>query len=86
MDNTSSYLQDALITLIYLLTFREIDPHFVEQGSEAYNQSKKLCERLKQNPILSRRANIDMSLNQFFEQLVDGSATQAQVTNMFEID
>ena len=81
-----NYLRDALISLIYLLTFREIDPHFVEQGSHAHTQSKRLCEKLEQNPIRSRRANIDVSLNQFFEQLLDGSATQEQVSNMIEID
>jgi len=81
------YLTDALISLIYLLTFREIDPHFVEQGSHAYAQSKNLCEKLVRNPIRSRKANIDdMSLNQFFEQLLDGSATQEQISNMIEID
>jgi hypothetical protein len=81
------YLTDALISLIYLLTFREIDAKFVEKGSQLYSQSKKLCEKLVQNPIRSRKANIDdMSLNQFFEQLLDGSATQEQVSNMIEID
>jgi hypothetical protein len=86
LDNNSSYLQDALITLIYLLTFREIDPHFVEQGSEAYNQSKKLCEKLAHTEIKSK--NVELPLNQFFEQLIDGSATQEQVSNsnMIEID
>jgi hypothetical protein len=86
LDNTSSYLQDTLITLIYLLTFREIDPHFVEQGSEAYNQSKKLCEKLAHTEIKSK--NVELPLNQFFEQLIDGSATQEQVSNsnMIEID
>jgi len=81
-----NYLRDALISLIYLLTFREIDPHFVEQGSPAYAQSKQLCEQLVPNPIRSRKANIDVSLNQFFEQLLDGSATQEQISNMIEID
>jgi hypothetical protein len=81
------YLTDALISLIYLLTFREIDYRFVEKGSHAYAQAKKLCEKLVRNPIRSRKANIDdMSLNQFFEQLLDGSATQEQVSNMIEID
>ncbi|WP_146184270.1 hypothetical protein [Microcystis sp. 0824] len=81
-----SYIRDALIALIYSLTFREIDPHFVEQGSPAYAQSKQLCEKLVPNPIRSRKANIDVSLNQFFEQLLDGSATQEQISNMIEID
>lgn len=81
-----TYTRDALIALIYLLTFREIDPHFVEKGSQSYNKSKKLCDKLTRSPILSKKANIELPLNQFFEQLLDGSATQEQVSNMIEID
>jgi hypothetical protein len=88
LENTSNYLQDALIALIYLLTFREIDSKFVDKDSQSYDQSKRLCEKLKQISIKpSKASNIDdMSLNQFFEQLLDGSATQEQVSNMIEID
>jgi hypothetical protein len=80
------YLTDALIALIYLLTFRERSPQFVEEGSQAYNQSKKLCEKLAYIEIKSQKANLEIPLNQFFEQLLDGSATQEQVSNMIEID
>jgi len=81
-----SYIRDALIALIYLLTFRETDAQFVEKGSQLYSQSKKLCEKLAGNPILSRQADVELSLNQFFEQLLDGSATPKQGRNMIEID
>jgi hypothetical protein len=81
-----SYLRDALIALIYLLTFREINPQFVERGSASYTQSKKLCDRLNSTPILSRKANIETPLNQFFEHLLDGSATQEEVDDMIRID
>ena len=84
--NDKSYIRDALIALIYLLTFREVDSQFVEVGCDSYKQAKKLCDKLKPTPILSRKANIDMPLNYFFEQLLDGSATQEQVSNMIEID
>jgi hypothetical protein len=69
-----------------LLTFREINPQFVERGSAPYILSKKLCDRLNLTPILSKKANIEIPLNQFFEQLLDVSATQEQVSNMIEID
>lgn len=35
---------------------------------------------------MAERANLKIPLNQFFEQLLDGSATQEQVSNMIEID
>ena len=86
LPRDKGYLRDALISLIYILTFREIDPLFIEKDSSSYNQSKFLCKKLKQTPILSRRANLDVPLNDFFEQLLDRSATQELVSNMIEID
>ncbi|NJN76647.1 MAG: hypothetical protein HC796_11315 [Synechococcaceae cyanobacterium RL_1_2] len=86
IPSEKSYIRDALIALIYMLTFREISPQFVEKDSSAYNQAQKLCDSLQTTPILSRKANIEDPLNQLFEQLLDGSATQEQVRNMIEID
>ncbi len=81
-----SYLRDALITLIYLLTLRESDPEFVKKDSQLYSEAKKLCQKLYFNPIKSTKANIEFPLNSFFDQLLDGNITQEQVRNMIEID
>ena len=81
-----SYLRDALITLIYLLTFRESDPEFVKKDSQLYNEAKMLCQKLYFHPIKSTKANIEFPLNSFFDQLLDGNVTQEQVRNMIEID
>ena len=86
LPRDKGYIRDALISLIYILTFREIDPLFIEKDSPSYNQSKFLCKKLKQTPILSRKANLNVPLNDFFEQLLDRSATQELVSNMIEID
>ena len=85
-NKSNTYIRDALIALLRLLTFREVNPQFVEVGCDSYKQAKKLCDKLKPTPISSQKANIDMPLNHFFEQLLDGSATQEQVSNMIEID
>jgi hypothetical protein len=84
--NQNEYLRDALFALIYLLSFREIDPEFAKAGSENYKFAKQLCGRLKNQPIRSKKANIDISLNEFFEQLLDGKATAEQTLKMLEID
>jgi hypothetical protein len=81
-----SYLRDASIALIYLLTFRESDPEFVKKDSQLYNEAKILCQKLYFNPIKSTKANIEFPLNSFFDQLLDGNVTQEQVRNMIEID
>lgn len=85
-QSNKDYLRDALFALIYLLTFRENDPEFVKLGSSEYQLGKQLCSKLEGYPIRSRRANIDMSLNEFFAILLDGKATQEQASQMIEID
>lgn len=86
LPHVRDYIRDALISLIYILTFREVDPLFIEKGSQAYNLSKVLCEKLRQTPISSKKANLDVPLNEFFDRLLDRTVTQEQVSNMIEID
>lgn len=80
------YMTDALISLIYLLFFRQYNPHFVNDNSSEYDQAINLCRKLQSSEIKSKRANLEVPLNQFFEQLLNGSATQEHVRNMIEID
>ncbi|MDB9312249.1 hypothetical protein PN462_03970 [Spirulina sp. CS-785/01] len=83
------YLQDALFALIYLITFREIDKDFVKIGSEDYHLAKELCKQLKDKPIYSKKANLGgtaLNLNECFQNLLDGKATEEQVKMMIEID
>lgn len=81
-----SYLRDALITLIYLLTFRESDPNFVKKDSPLYREAKSLCRRLDSHPIRSQKTTIDIPLNSFFDQILDGNVTQEQMISMIQID
>lgn len=79
------YLQNALITLIYLLTFRENNPNFVIKNSTLYSQSQKLCQHLRNNPITTQQVKIYMSLNDFFEKILDGNMTGIEVDSMITI-
>jgi hypothetical protein len=83
-DN-SSYLQNALITLIYLLTFRQYDANFVIENSTLYNQSKNLCQQLQYHPITTTQVKINMSLNEFFDKILDGNMTGIEVDDMITI-
>jgi hypothetical protein len=85
-QKNKNYLQDALIALIYLLTFRENDPNFVSLNSPEYSQAKQLCQRLQSFPIRSKKANIDIPLNEFFEKILDGKATAEDTERMLTID
>jgi hypothetical protein len=82
------YFKDALITLIYLLSFREYDPEMVSEDSEEYQKARQLCDRLRLSglDIRSKKAQIDMSLSDFLATLLDGTATQENASKMIEID
>ncbi|MBL1209645.1 hypothetical protein [Geminocystis sp. GBBB08] len=73
-NKNNGYLQNALITLIYLLTFRQYDVSFVIKNSTLYNQSKNLCQQLQYHPITTTQVKINMSLNEFFDKILEGKA------------
>lgn len=87
-ENHKDYFRDALITLIYLLSFREYDPEMVSEDSEEYRKARQLCNWLRRSGsnIRSRRAQIDMSLSDFLATLLDGTATQENASKMIEIE
>lgn len=81
-NRNKGYLQNALITLIYLLTFREKDTDFVKQNSSLYHQAKNLCKNLQYHPITTSQVKINMSLNEFFEQILDGKAIDIPIVEV----
>ncbi|MGY6530596.1 MAG: hypothetical protein ACXITR_11790 [Cyanobacterium sp.] len=82
-DNKSKdYLQNALISLIYLLTFREIDYDFVSINSSSYKLAKLLINKLKNYQIranLVRIENNNTSLNELFAKLLDGKGSNKSI-------
>ncbi|MGI0480808.1 hypothetical protein ACN4EE_08450 [Geminocystis sp. CENA526] len=84
-NKNNSYLQNALITLIYLLTFREKDADFVKENSTLYHQSKELCNNLRYYPITTKQVKINIPLNEFFEKILDGNITGIEVESIINI-
>ena len=85
-ESNRSYYQDALISLIYLLTFRELDKEFCLAGSDEYIEAKKLCKKLSKNPVFSKQISRDKSLNEIFEEFLDGIADSGQIPNLLNVE
>ncbi|AFZ12492.1 hypothetical protein Cri9333_1602 [Crinalium epipsammum PCC 9333] len=81
-----SWKQDALISLIYLLAFRELDSEFCAISSEEYVLAKAVSRRLETSPVFSNHVSKNLSLNKLLDQLLDGTATSEQTRGMLEID
>ena len=82
----SAYLQSSLISLIYLLTFREINQDFCVKDSSEYTLSKELCDRLRYKPVYAKQISQDKSLNEIFEEFLEGTAGSSQVEAILEAD
>ncbi|MBE9222068.1 hypothetical protein IQ215_05095 [Cyanobacterium stanieri LEGE 03274] len=76
-NRNKGYFQNALICLVYLLTFREINYDFVLENSHHYELAKQLVNKLENYQIRSKLVNHenDGSLNELFARLLDGNAT-----------
>jgi hypothetical protein len=86
LNASRDYLRDGLIALIYLLSFREYDSSMVAIGSNTYTLSKQLCDHLRKKPIRTQKIAINASLNDFFETLLDGVATEENAKRLLEIE
>ena len=85
-ESNRSYYQDALISLIYLLTFRGLDKEFCVAGSNEYKEAKKLCEKLSKNPVFAYQISRDKSLNEIFEEFLDGVADNKQILDLLNVE
>ena len=80
-----AYQQDAFLALIYLLTFREADPHFCTKDSEEYQLAVRVIEKYKQS-LVRLQAFRDRSLNECFEELLNGKSSQDTIRRIIEAD
>lgn len=76
-----SSLRNALISLIYLLTFRDKNDSFVVKDSNDYNLAKQLVKKLENEKIASNLVGTkdNITLNELFSKLLDGSANNDSI-------
>ena len=86
VGSSKEYLRDGLLTLIYLLSFREYDHEMVAVGSHVYNLAKRLCRNLEAVDITTSQLDIDGHLSEYLEALLDGVATEENAKRLLEIE
>ena len=80
-----AYQQDAFLALIYLLTFRETDSDFCTKDSEEYQLAEEVIDKYKQS-LVHLKAFPDSSLNECFEELLNGNSSQESVRRIIEAE
>jgi len=71
--------QNGFLALIYLLTFRKINSAFCQPGTSERQMADQLINRYKDTPVKFAQMDTDKPLNQMFRELLEESASEADV-------
>ena len=78
------YQRNAFLSLIYLLTFREVEL-FCTTESEEYKLAQDVIDKYRNSPVYLK-AIPDKSLNECFEELLNGNSSQDTIRRIIEAD
>ena len=78
------YQRNAFVSLIYLFTFREVNP-FCAPKSEEYKLAQVVIDKYRNSPVYLK-AIPDKSLNECFEELLNGNSSQDTIRRIIEAD
>lgn len=85
-EKQKSYRQDAFISLIYLLTFREFNPNFCGLNSQEYTLALRVVDRFSNDPVYSSQVSKETSLNETFAKLLEGTATVQETVGLLDVE
>lgn len=85
-ERFQEYRRNAFLSLIYLLTFRELDKNFCISASKEFQLSEKVVDLYKKYPVYLRRISSDKSLNDYFEELLHGNSSMEAVSKLLQVD
>lgn len=82
---SNEYSQNGFLALIYLLGFREVDDKFCHPGSLEYQLSQKVIKKYQNRPV---KLNVvpNKSLNEYFEELLEGTCQEEALDILVKAD
>ncbi|NET87323.1 MAG: hypothetical protein F6K45_04320 [Kamptonema sp. SIO1D9] len=78
------YKQNAFLALTYLLTFSEDDNSFCQIDSLERKKAQQVIEIFNDERIILVQVSREISLNQHFQQLIEGTAQEDDVENLIQ--
>lgn len=79
LQSSNEYQQGAFLALIYLLTYRSKEHNFCRSGSPERNQAEEAIKRFQDKPVKLNEVSREKTLNQIFQELLNGQASEADV-------
>jgi hypothetical protein len=82
---TQDYKQNAFLSLIWLLTFREADSEFCTSESEEYKLAEEVVDKYRNDPVYLKIIP-NKSLNEYFEELLKGNSSKEALEQLLTVD
>ncbi|BAY65297.1 hypothetical protein NIES22_54000 [Calothrix brevissima NIES-22] len=79
-----AYKENAFLSLLYLLSFREHDKLFCQDASIENITAKRVINHFKQDRIIVRQVSRRKPLNQYFQEMIEGTATEDDLNNIVQ--
>ncbi len=76
------YKQNAFLSLLYLLTFRANDKVFCQHGSNEMRMAERVINHFRDDRIILKQVSQEKPLNNFFQEMIEGTATEDDVTSL----
>lgn len=76
------YKQDAFLSLLYLLSFRAHDRVFCQDGSREKQLAERVIVHFRNDRIILNEVSSEKPLNQFFQEMIEGTATERDVKDL----
>ena len=83
---SEEYKRNAFLSLIYLLTFRELDKSFCADGSEELELAKRVLNSYHNSSIILKRISKNKSLNEYFGELLSGNSSTHAMRQLLPVD
>ena len=81
-DLNIQYKQNTFLSLLYLLTFRHQDTTFCQPGSDEMRLAQRVINHFKDDKIILRQVSNEKTLNRFFQEMIEGTATSSSVASL----
>jgi len=78
------YKQNVFLSVSYLLSFREFDAGFCQPNSQEYYLAKEVIARFADDRIVLNQVSREKSLNEIFEELIEGKSTEEDCENLLQ--
>jgi hypothetical protein len=79
------YKQNAFLSLLYLLSFRANDKVFCQSGSDEIQIALRVVNHFINDRIILKQVSQEKPLNQFFQEMIEGSATEDDVESLLYV-